>query len=114
MAFRIKLFAVDVRGFPPVNYATASRGKAIAAAWRDYTHAYDVPFKEFLKISSARRTQAPKDFGKRIIVGGEPAYLVTGVGPNPSGYVRFAREDEEHTHFSHPADVQSADLESRL
>lgn len=108
MAFRLKLYAVQVVGFSDVNYAAASRGKAIAAAWRDYTHAYDVPFKEFLKIASARRAQEPDDFGKRIKVGGEPAYLVTGVYPNSNGYVRFAREDGEHSLFSHPADVEDA------
>ncbi len=108
MALRIKLFEVCVNGFPPVNYAAASRGKAIAEAWRDYTHAYDVSFKKFLKIASARRVQEPEDFGKRIVVGGEPAYLVTGVYPNPNGYVRFAREDADRTHFSHPADVEAA------
>lgn len=105
MTFRLKLYQVKVVGFTDVNYAAASRGKAIAAAWRDYTHAYDVPFKEFLKIASARRAQEPDDFGKRITVGGEPAYLVTGVYDNPNGYVRFAREDGEHSLFSHPADV---------
>ncbi|WP_269581889.1 hypothetical protein [Roseibium sp. Sym1] len=108
MAFRIKLFEVNVSGFPPVNYAAASRGKAIASAWRDYTHAYDVSFKEFLKRASARRAQEPEDFGKPIIVCGQPGYLVTGVYPNPSGYVRFARDDEDYTHFSHPADVEAA------
>lgn len=108
MAFRLKLYAVHVSGFAPMNYAAASRGKAIAAAWRDYTHAYDVPFKEFLKIATARRAEEPEDFGKPILVGGEPGYLVAGVLPNPNGYVRFARDDGDRALFSHPADVQAA------
>ena len=58
-----KTYEVTVSGFPPVTYSARNPSHARANAWRDYTSAYNCPFKDFLRISSVRRCAVPEDDG---------------------------------------------------
>lgn len=100
--FMLKPFVVSVDGFGQSVYPAASRGKALAAAWRSYTSCYNsATFKDFLKIARARQGESPARFGDAIKVGGMPAFYV---GENGQ-YVRFVRPGETEIYLSHPADV---------
>jgi hypothetical protein len=98
----IKTYSVTVQGFPPVNYSARSAGKARARAWRDYISAYDVSFGKFLSIASVCVIDDPPGIGRRVLVGGEPATVVTGYGQ----YVHFMRDDSDVVLCSHPNDVE--------
>lgn len=102
--FLLKGYRVEVRGFPSSFYAAATHSKALAKAWRDYTHATDIAFRDFLKIARARRAPTPDGFGDRILVGGAPAFRVTGQ-PSVNNYVQFVRPGSDQVLYSHPADV---------
>lgn len=102
--FLLKPYLVEVIGFPPAFYAAGSRPKAIAKAWRDYTHVADISFRDFLKRAKAKSTTAPAGFGDPIMVGGALAYRVTGQ-PGVNNYVQFVRPDSDQVLYSHPADV---------
>lgn len=105
MAFLLKRYEVSVKGFGPAYYDAASPGKARAQAWGAYCSYQAIPFKEFLRISSVRRSSIiPEGYGRPILVGGKPAYFVSDTGH----YIRFARDDELHAFLSHPLDVQEA------
>lgn len=102
MTFLLKSYEVQVEGFPGwTRNEGASPGQARAKAWQAYCSYRDVPFREFLKISTIRRCADPEGFGRPIIVGGKPAHWVGFNGQ----YVRFVRPDESVVMLSHPADV---------
>lgn len=105
MAFIIKTYAVTVEGFPAYNYEAATPGQARASAWNSYRNYRDVPFREFLRISSLKRVDDAAGFGKPIMVGGRPAHWVSFNGQ----YVRFVRPDEGVIMLSHPNDVSEVD-----
>ncbi|WP_027037897.1 hypothetical protein [Mesorhizobium ciceri] len=103
--FRLKMYNVKVKGFPVSAFPAATPSKARAEAWRQYTHAYDVSFREFLKVSTIARIDPPPRFGEEITVSGERAFLVTGY---PGGqYVAFARPNSDQILLSHPLDVSA-------
>lgn len=102
--FFLKAYNVDVLGYPFVFYAAASRPKAIAKAWRDYSSVTNISFRDFLKIARARRAPDPAGFGDPITVSGAPAYRVTGQ-PGVNNYVQFVRPGCDQVLYSHPADV---------
>lgn len=102
--FLLKAYSVSVSGFPDAPYYAASPAKARAAAWRDYSHAYDhCSFKDFMKQSSVRRAQStPPRFGDKIEVAGAEAYWVKSDGH----YVWFVRPGQSQILLSHPNDVK--------
>jgi hypothetical protein len=104
MAFMLKTYAVTVEGFPAYNYEAATPAQARSSAWHSYRNYRDVPFREFLRISSIRRADDPQGFGRLITVGGLPAHWVGWNGQ----YVRFVRPDSTVIVLSHPADVVEA------
>lgn len=100
----IRTYEVSVRGFPPTLYSARSPSKARARCYADYTAAYEISFKDFLKKSSVRRTEDPPGIGKRILVEGKPATRCIGHGNGH--YVHFMRDDGDVVLCSHPADVE--------
>lgn len=105
--FLLKGYHVEVRGYPVAFYAAASRPKAIAKAWRDYSSMRDIAFRDFLKIARANRAPEPAGFGDPILVGGAAAFRVTGQ-PGVNNYVQFVRPGCDQVLYSHPADVTFA------
>lgn len=105
MAFKMKLYSVYVAEFGSADYYARSPGQALAKAWRGFP--YDHSFKEFMKIARARRANEPENFGEKILVGGEPAFRLTGA-QNPGAHVHFVRPDSDVVLLSHPLDVQPA------
>lgn len=103
MAFLLKKYDVTVSGFPTHTYDAASLGHARSLAWQSYCSYRAVSFRDFLKMSSARRsTSTPDGYGRRILVSGKPAYFVSDTGQ----YIRFVRDHETQVLSSHPLDVQ--------
>jgi hypothetical protein len=106
--FLLKPFVVEVQGFGAWPYPAASRGKALAEAWRDFSNLRDnATFKDFLRIAKVWRSGAAPRFGEPITVGGRPAFYVGERGQ----YIRFARPGETATFLSHPADVCAASVD---
>lgn len=99
----IKTYSIAVEGFSPQRYSARSPGKARAAAWRDYSCAWDVSFRRFLEVSSVVRILNPPGVGDRILVGGVPATRALGRGDQ---YVWFMRDDSDVLLCSHPSDVE--------
>jgi len=100
--FRLRRYEVSVSGFSePMSaaYLAASRGKAMADAWRsDIFNGYS--FGEFLKIARCRLSyHQPKP--TEITVSGEPVW---GLGHNGQ-YVSFVRPGGDFVLYSHPLDV---------
>lgn len=104
----IRTYSVRVEGFDSQLYSARSRSKARAAAWADFADAWDISFKEFLRVSTVRAVPNPPGIGERIIVAGLPATRVIGGGQ----YIAFMRDDSDIVLFSHPADVQPFDRPS--
>lgn len=102
----VRLFRVDVTGFPSAYYAAGSRQKAFARCWRDYMIYRNISFREFLKIAKPSETDQPTGFGEPIFVSGSPAFRIVGEAGNGQ-YVRFARPGSDQLFLSHPADVTS-------
>lgn len=101
MAFIMKAWRVHVSGFSSVRYFAASRGKALSAAWSDYSSFNAVSFGEFLKIAKVFRIDSYDGFGDLIEVGGQPAHYLT----SDSQYVHICRPDSDVVLFAHPLDV---------
>jgi hypothetical protein len=102
--FMLRPFTVEVSGFGAFAYPAATRGRALADAWRDYRICSDTSFKDFLKIARARLSDRASRFGEPITVAGQPAFYVGERGQ----YVRFVRPGQTETFLSHPADVRPA------
>lgn len=100
-AFRIKTYVVMVSDFPAHRYIAASPAKARAKAWGSYCAYRAISFREFLRISSIRRAEDDRGFGRTILVGGQPAFWCGFDGQ----YVEFVRPHAETTFLSHLADV---------
>ena len=101
--FMLKPYTVTVDGFSGIIYSTASRGKALAEAWRDYQILGYVAFGDFLKIARVRLSDKPPRFGEPIEVAGHPAFYVG----ESMQYVRFVRPGQTVTLLAHPADVKA-------
>lgn len=56
---RLATYAVKVEGFDEKTYSALSAAQARAECWRDYTSAFDISFKDFLKISRVRKSSVP-------------------------------------------------------
>jgi hypothetical protein len=101
--FLLKPYVVSVPGYGAFAYPAASRGKALAEAWRDYRICSDTSFGDFLRIARATLSDRAPRFGEPIEVAGKSAFYVGERGQ----YIRFARPGETITHLSHPADVSA-------
>lgn len=98
--FLLKRWDVTVPRFGTGVQVAATRGKALAAAWRSDVFC-DVTFGEFIRHARARRAPEPPRFGDRIQVMGRDAYFL---GENGQ-YVQFCYPDETEHFVSHPLDV---------
>ena len=83
---RLATYAVKVEGFDEKTYSAMSASKARAECWRDYTSAFDISFKEFLKISRVYKCGLPPTDGYDYI---RRAY---GVDPKVGQRVRLKDE----------------------
>lgn len=100
--FLLKIYEVCVSGFPGVRYCTPTPGSAMSKAWYDYSVAFDVNFKDFLKIARIHRVKPPEDFGAEITINGKKAFYVSQDGQ----YVHFTRPGDSRVLLSHPNDVE--------
>lgn len=97
----IKAWDVTVRDYGVGRYYAASRGKALAEAWRCEAFAH-LSFKEFLKMASCWRAMfVPQGFGDRITANGKPAFFVE----RNRAYVRAVREGQTTIGNYHPYDI---------
>lgn len=101
-ALKVKPYSVTVDGFMPITFYAASPGKARAAAWRQYCHAFPCSFGDFLVKSQVHKGRPGHGYGEAILVEGEPAYRI----PIDEGhYVGFCRPGGEEVLRCHPRDV---------
>ncbi len=98
---RIRPWSLTVRGYPGFGvYFAASRGKAIADAWR--CDAFDnVSFGNFLSIVTCRQAEPSDRFGERFTISGRPARYVS----HNRQYVQFTWDGEETVLNTHPLDI---------
>lgn len=103
--FLIKRYAIEVRGYGTGYFEAASRGKAMAEAWR--SPAFNgMLFKDFLKVARcAWQKDLPERFGDPITVLGKPAFFIE----NNRQYVRFVYPGETSVFNAHPYDVEPAE-----
>jgi hypothetical protein len=97
----VKPWRVSVSGYGEHTYFAASRGKALAQAWRSGAF-MNWSFKDFLQRARAVREEPMGRFGEYIEVGGKPAYLVS----YDRQYIQFVRPDSDVILNSHPYDVE--------
>jgi hypothetical protein len=102
--FMLKSWDVTVHGYGTERVVAASRGKALARAWR--CDAFNrLTFGDFLKIATAwKALLVPADFGEPILVQGRPAFKV---GQRCS-YTAFVWPFTETVLNAHPSDVAPA------
>ena len=101
----IRTYEITVRGFSSQLYPARSPAKARWRCYGDFSSAYDnIPFKEFLKMSSLRVVPNSHGTGERILVSGRPATRV--YHPSNGQYVWFMWDDGDVILCSHPLDVQ--------
>lgn len=99
--FVLKPWDVTVDGYGTGRYYAATRGKALADAWRSDAFSGST-FGEFLKFARCRRGTAwGEDYGALITVSGKPAYFVE----RNAAYVQFVWPDSDVILSSHPYDV---------
>lgn len=103
--FLMKKYDVSVQGFAAHAYDANTPAQARVRAWYAYCSYRAVTFKEFMKISSVRRGTDPEGYGKPILVGGNPAFLIS----RDAHTVRFVRPDDTQVLNSHPLDVTDAE-----
>lgn len=104
--FIVKRWKVAVRwargGSTTGLYIAATRGKALADAWRSDVF-NGVSFGEFLKFSSCWRDHSADPlYGQEIVVGGKPAFFIS----RDPQYVQFVRPGSDVVMNSHPYDVE--------
>lgn len=105
--FILKPFTVSLNyagGFTQHTYYARSRGSATAAAWRDFTSAFDCSFRDFLRIArvSAADIKRGPPFGDAITVCGKPAFYVS----HDRQYIQFVRPGSDVILNAHPLDVE--------
>ena len=101
MTMKIKAWDVTVSGYGVARYYAASRGKALAAAWRCDAFGH-ISFKDFLKIASCWKAMfVPEGFGAPITVECKPAFYVE----RNRAYVTIAYPDATNVLSAHPYDV---------
>jgi hypothetical protein len=104
-----KLWEVSVQGYPPFVFSAASRGKALAKSYSDYTATVGhMGFKEFLRIASARRYPftlpnhydvIKRQYGISDIHPGQRVELVNeGPSTGERGTVQYASRPACHFH----------------
>jgi hypothetical protein len=100
--FLLKSWDVTVHGYGVERIVAATRGKALAKAWR--CDAFNrLTFGDFLKIASAWRAMlVSENFGAPITVDGKPAFFVD----RNRQYVQIAYPGGEHVLSAHPYDVE--------
>jgi hypothetical protein len=99
--FRMKRWSVTVQGYGEGSYVAASRGKAIAQAWRCDAFGH-LTFGQFLKIARCvSDPHIPEHFGAPITIEGKPAFFID----RNRAYVHFAYAQEERVLCAHPYDV---------
>jgi hypothetical protein len=103
---RIRPWSVTVRGYSDFGvYFAASRGKAIASAWR--CDAFDnVSFGDFLGMVTCRQAEPTDRFGERFTIGGRPTRYVS----HNRQYVQFTWEAEETVLNTHPLDIDQPEV----
>lgn len=100
--FLIKRFVVSVGEYGSATYEAATRGKALAMAWRSALFE-GWTFKDFLRKTHAWRAHdLPERFGDPITVDGRPAFFIE----MNRQYVRFVRPYETNVFNAHPYDVE--------
>jgi hypothetical protein len=105
MSFLLRRYSVTVNGFAPHDYDAHSPASARVRAWNSYCSYQYVSFREFLKISSVKRSADPEGYGKKITVSGAPAYLVS----RNDHRVLYVRPSDKRIFASHPLDVQEVE-----
>ncbi len=101
MGMKIKAWDVTVSGYGVARYYAASRGKALAAAWRCDAFGR-ISFKDFLKIASCWKAMfVPEGFGAQITVEGKPAFYIE----RDRAHVRIAYPDATNVLSAHPYDI---------
>lgn len=100
-ALIVKRWDVTVVGYGTGAYDGASRGKALADAWRsDAFNGYT--YRQFLSIANCRKGTLPDRWGDHITVCGKPAFFLE----SNRAYVRFAYPDCGVVSNAHPFDVE--------
>lgn len=98
---KIKAWDVTVRGYGVARYYAATRGKALAEAWRSDAFS-TISFKDFLKIASCFKAMFVHEcFAAPITVGGKPAFFVE----RSRSYVRAAEAGSDVIGNYHPSEV---------
>lgn len=67
---------VTVDGFPPMGFSHVSAAAAFAAAWRQYCHAYECTFREWMTKAKRRKIDNPAGVGAPIRVLGRNAWTL--------------------------------------
>lgn len=100
-AMKIKAWDVTVSGYGVARYYAASRGKALAEAWRCDAFGR-ITFKDFLKIASCWKAMiVQSSFGAPITVDGKPAFFVE----RNRAYVRAVEAGSDVIGNYHPSEV---------
>lgn len=101
----MKRYRVSVSGYGSETYDAASRGKALAQAYR--TDAFGGwTFKKFLTQARVSQAAALADYGREITVSGKPAFYLN----RNSQYIRFVFPGSDVVLNSHPLDVEPDEL----
>lgn len=96
----LKRWDVTVDGNGSAHIDAASRGQALATAWRSDVF-LGMSFGEFLKRSRCNRGHEPAEFGADITVEGKPAFFIE----RTKSSVRIAYPGQRIVLTAHPYDV---------
>lgn len=99
----VRTYEVSISGFDPVLYSARTPSQARMRAFYAFRDAFDVAFKDFLKVARVKRVDDPPGLYRRVSIAGKPATVVLGHGGH---YVAFMRDDGDVILYSHPADVR--------
>jgi hypothetical protein len=124
----MRTYTVEVSmhsGLSAQTYSAKSPAAARAAAWRDFTSAWDCTFKDFLRISRVRACPVPADDGYAYVrrnygvdpkvgarcrlVNEGPSTGLEGevVYPGPStAHVHVRLDGRDHNSIVHPSNIQ--------
>lgn len=99
---RVKPWEVQVVGYghSQTPYFGASRGAAIADAWRSPAF-HGMSFKDFLRIVRCRRAEPSERYGERFTISGRPARYIS----HNRQYVQFVWDGEDTVLNTHPLDI---------
>jgi hypothetical protein len=105
----IRTYAISLDRFGTTFYSARSPSKARAQCYRAFCSAYQVSFKEFLKLRPSVRVTDNPPYFRRAVIAGRPGTIIY----SPHKGIRFMRDDSDEIFSAHPSEIVEISAEKQ-